>query len=202
MGGIWDALGSAVGDKTNACQNDSGAGDFTENSLFIYPQQRAATMANCWTGVLCQAKTSAVNVHAEYICKRRLTKRHEMLRERGGRMKEVISGGFAILFKANVTRLEHASLRHTLSHRRQLIPFFAPRLMLHATFPLLARGKFFHTAKFYIRHRRLCKVCKKEIYCAAHWLLFKTAGGGAKNGLCMALISNKCRFAIYSPRRR
>jgi hypothetical protein len=50
-----------------------------------------------------------------------------MLRESeaGGRMKEVISGGFAILFQASVTLLEHASLRHTLSQPRQLIPFFA-----------------------------------------------------------------------------
>jgi hypothetical protein len=52
----------------------------------------------------------------------------DVARERraGGRMKEVISGGFAILFKASVTLLEHASLRHTLSQARQLIQFFAP----------------------------------------------------------------------------
>lgn len=56
-------------------------------------------------------------------------------------MKEVISGGFAILFKASVTLLEHASLRHWLSGTT-INSTFCPRLMFHATFI---------TANFYIR---------------------------------------------------
>lgn len=48
-------------------------------------------------------------------------------------MKEVISGGFAILFKASVTLLEHASLRHWLSGTT-INSTFCPRLMFHATF--------------------------------------------------------------------
>lgn len=140
---------------------------------------------------------SSQNKRGECACKciRAANKAsRDVTREEGGRMKEVISGGFAILFKASVTLLEHASLRHWLSGTT-INSTFCPRLML--CMQLLSHSSaqriFTYAALEIVQSMQ-----KRDLSPHIDFYSKQLCGGSAKNYGCVIL--NKFHCAL-TPRK-